>query len=57
MEQSRAIPIDVDTAFARTLPMSPANILGDEGVGAGLRFESPHADCVNQAEALSPPPG
>ncbi len=23
MEQSRAIPVDIDTAFARTLPMSP----------------------------------
>ncbi len=28
MEQSRAIPVDVDTAFAQTLPMSPASIFG-----------------------------
>jgi len=28
MEQSRAIPVDVATAFARTLPMSPATIFG-----------------------------
>lgn len=37
MEQSRAIPIDVDTAFARTLPMSPVTIFQRYGPIRGIK--------------------